>query len=503
MFIINVSRESYKNKKDALACLTAAGAKSIGRCKMAFKEQQITIDEFLSLAEQGHSFCNLFEYEENKKYYFTGKDGAIFARYPIYRRGPNKGCMKLEFKRDAFFKASQAIFVDIDYTTYSDVGDYIDCLTIKPSCAYMSYSDGLEKNGIMSRRFHLVYVFSTLLDYDCFTIASHIINTRIVEDTHELLDDDCGKRRSQYFNGCYGNEETYNTSIVHDYSKLIAIFKQDKQQEEGTSYYICENETTPCDIDKEVVHDMQIQDYDTFMRYNRHKFKYFYRPERDDWVNGTYQYIDDNYFCLPYTVEGYKICDGQGRRKSLYARMCLRRIMKPDVNPTELLFNAYEDLHRFYDNSDGTITIDCLVKNVESCFNNCIEQLEEKYAGTIQELKAKRPKSGIIIKPGVSKNIGETQALIREINYKRISTIYNPALSVKENWEVINSQFPIHISSLYKYCDARGIKFKLNDDDIMEIIDFNKSANSNYKNIKNKGIKISKKRLLRIYNKNR
>ena len=48
-----------------------------------------------------------------------------------------------------------------------------------------------------------------------------------------------------------------------------------------------------------------------------------------------------------------------------------------------------------------------------------------------------------------------------------------------------------------------GIKFKLNDDDIMEIIDFNKSANFNYKNIKNKGIKISKKRLLRIYNKKR
>ena len=75
-------------------------------------------------------------------------------------------------------------------------------------------------------------------------------------------------------------------------------------------------------------------------------------------------------------------------------------------------------IHRFYDNSDGTITIDCLVKRRLSCFNNCIEQLEEKYAGTIQELKAKRPKSGIIIKPGVSKNIGETQALIREINYK-------------------------------------------------------------------------------------
>ena len=123
--------------------------------------------------------------------------------------------------------------------------------------------------------------------------------------------------------------------------------------------------------------------------------------------------------------------------------------------------------------------------------------------GTIQELKAKRPKSGIIIKPGVSKNIGETQALIREINYKRIGAIYNPTLSVKKNWQVINTQFPIHISTLYKYCNTMGIKFKLNDDDIMEIIDFNKSANFNYKNIKNKGIKISKKRLLRIYNKKR
>ena len=100
----------------------------------------------------------------------------------------------------------------------------------------------------------------------------------------------------------------------------------------------------PHDIDKEVVHDMQIQDYgSSFMRYNRHKFKYFYRPERDDWINDTYQLIDDEYFCLPYTVDEYKLADGQGTRKSLYTRMCLRRIMKPDVDPTELLFNAYED----------------------------------------------------------------------------------------------------------------------------------------------------------------
>ena len=61
------------------------------------------------------------------------------------------------------------------------------------------------------------------------------------------------------------------------------------------------------------------------MCFNRHKFNYFYRPERDDWINDTYQLIDDEYFCLPYTVDEYKLADGQGRRKSFIYKNVLAK----------------------------------------------------------------------------------------------------------------------------------------------------------------------------------
>ena len=66
-FTANVSIDAYKSKADATACLSHAGAAAIGKEKMAFKEQTITVPEFLSLAISGHTFCNLFAYDPNKK----------------------------------------------------------------------------------------------------------------------------------------------------------------------------------------------------------------------------------------------------------------------------------------------------------------------------------------------------------------------------------------------------------------------------------------------------
>ena len=79
--------------------------------------------------------------------------------YPVYRKGKNKGGMKLTFKSDIFFKGAQAIFVDIDNTRYRTIPEYINSLTYKPTCVYMSFSDNTEKHGVVSIRFRLVYVF--------------------------------------------------------------------------------------------------------------------------------------------------------------------------------------------------------------------------------------------------------------------------------------------------------------------------------------------------------
>ena len=137
VFRVNVSNDSYMTKSEASACLSLAGAKAVGKVKMAFREKSLTVDQFLQQALTGHAFCNLFDYDPNQKYWIETSSGKRFQSYPVYRVGNNKGCMKLNFKSDRFFRGSQTVFVDIDYTRFKTIPEYLDCLTLKPTCVYM------------------------------------------------------------------------------------------------------------------------------------------------------------------------------------------------------------------------------------------------------------------------------------------------------------------------------------------------------------------------------
>ena len=67
-FRTSISREGYQDKDTAKMCLSSLTAKKVGKEKMAFKEQVVSIDEFLDYAIHGYAFCNLFKFDENKKY---------------------------------------------------------------------------------------------------------------------------------------------------------------------------------------------------------------------------------------------------------------------------------------------------------------------------------------------------------------------------------------------------------------------------------------------------
>ena len=49
-FRVNISNDFYVKKTDATACLSRVGAKAIGKQKMAFREYDVTIEQFLRSA---------------------------------------------------------------------------------------------------------------------------------------------------------------------------------------------------------------------------------------------------------------------------------------------------------------------------------------------------------------------------------------------------------------------------------------------------------------------
>lgn len=449
-FITNVSREEYKLKTDATACLSRAGSKAIGMDKMAFREVTVSLQEFLKLATSGHAFCNLFQYDENEKYWVETKKGKKYCDYPVYRRGANKGCMKIQIKADKFFRGTHTVFVDVDDTRFVDVQEYLGCLKLFPTLVYMSFSDkqpkGKEKK--VSRRFRMVYVFNDLLDAQSFRHISRVITMLIERDTGEPMEDKCGTNMSQYMNGCWGNEETYCSDTIYE----LADFT------EGGGFFVpppeddielTDDEVNEIAVfDEQMLNDMERLDYDQFMHYYSRRLPYIYRTERADWELGLYQFTDDSYLQLYYYLE--PVMDGNRRRRKMFWATCLRRLMVPGIDPNILLFNLYIDRQRFYDNSDGVLTITCLKRRVIKAMSLTEDELIQICQPTIDYWREHRPT--LIFKNGVGR--GRAKEVYKLIRYKEIDKIYDRSISLRENME---RGIGVPQATLYRFCKEYGI----------------------------------------------
>lgn len=446
-FQTNVSVDSYQSKTDATACLSSKGAEAIGMKKMAFRVQSVTVGEFLNLAVSGHAFCNLFQFNPDKLYWFQNAEGKWLQQYPVYRRGTNKGAMKLCMKADKFFMGAQTVFVDVDYTRFDNITDYLSTLTYPPTCVYMSFSDKKEKQGRTSRRFRMVYVFDQILDEKQFKHISQSINDQIVFDTSEAMDDDCGTRMSQYMNGVYGNSETYSSNY---------IYSVDDFPEEQSELLDIATSLTADTQHQDIVFDdrmyADMRDYSTrdFLHYYSWKYPYQYRTEKPDWIDGKYQLTDDNYLQLWWYRE--KQVDGQHRRRKLFKNACLRRLMFPDMTPDAALYNLYIDFVRFFDNSDGAVTPECLRRKVKLAFQKTHEQLTAYCNKEIQYWHDHHPQ--FIIKSGFPCNWGVIADIKKRIRWAEISNVYDTSLSVQQN---IAKGVGIPQSTLYRYCKTNLI----------------------------------------------
>lgn len=447
-FQTNVSCEGYQCKSDASACLSTPGAKAIGKETMAFVRMRVNISEFLGYATSGHAFCNLFNYDPMKKYPFQKSDGTWYYTYPTHHRGEHKGAMKVCMKSDKYFEGAQTIFVDVDFTRFSDVREYLTTLSYPPTCVYMSFSDGLEKKGVTSRRFRMVYVFNRVLSDKEFLHVSQTINDQIVFDTAEPMDDDCGTRRSQYMNGVYGNNETYVTNLIYD----IQDFPEEPpMQTVAVQTIVDTSDSQEIIFDERMLADMKSMDYQNFMHYYSWQHQYKYRTEYGDvWIDDLYQMTDENYLQLWWYRE--RQVDGQHRRRKLHKNACLRRLMFPDMSPDTALFNLYVDLARFFDNSDGVITLDTLIRKVKHTFNNSLEQLAAYCSKEIEYWRDHRPQ--FIVRSGIQVSWGLINDIKSRIRYAELDAMYNRSLSVQEN---IAAGIDIPQTTLYRYCKDRGI----------------------------------------------
>lgn len=475
-FSIGRSTDYYEDKQQAIECLSGKGAKANNKLRMAFREESLTVDEFITSAVNGYSFCNLFHYEDKK--YWTNYNHYWSLTYPYYQRGKNKGALKIQFKKDDAFRGSQALFFDIDYTYSKDMFEYIAKLEKKPTCGYYSYSNMKNKGGIVSSRFRLVYVFDEILDRINFKRLYRNILSMIERNTGEHFEDDCGSRTAQYMNGGFGGDYYVNDSNIYSVNDFdcYEVVKDVKEEEPKQEVFEIPK------LDFQMLKNMKTMDYKTFMHYYSKQYHYYYRTQYKG--DNDYYLTDDNYLSLYYNRVAIK--DGNHRRRKLYQRACLRRLMTKDDNINEILFNLYIDSAKFFDNSDGVITIDVLVRAAQSAYRYSKEEIAKKFEDVIKTIK--KPKF-VVSDKFINKKemVGKIRTKLKD---EQIGELYDESKSVKENYEEINKYFKVGIVRLYQFVKKNNLR-----DNKQLKYDYSKSVrwNANHLGISvGKAFKLSK-----------
>lgn len=488
---LNISTEAYSTKE---ACNNAVKAHNPSE-KMKFREQKVTLDQFVEYALKGYTFSGLYRFD--KKIYYKEYNGIKYPDTPYYK----DGSLKMTFRTNEFFYGTQVIFIDIDDTKYESVTEYIDTLTYTPTVCYMSYSDKKEKEGKVSRRFHLCYVFKEILDQMEFREISGKLSDQLEKDTGEVLQDKCGTRMNQYFNGCATSQECYrNFSYVYSASQFDIKLPYEK-----TSQKVSVPQTN--EEEKRFV-DTLLKDWDKLPKsvfpfsskcwtILKNECQYIYRSgETGDWYFGQFQYLDRERPYVKLTFYGETRLDGQKRRKDLFKRMCLRRLIKPEITLRELLYNAMCDIMYHYDNSDNALTGNFLLRNAQNALKLTQKEIEKKYRKSLEYMENLRPVRGKIYKKG---------QYTREATYSALDGLYDVNMTVRENWEFLNEEIGYYVSvkTLYRYVKDRSIdivKRGASNEEIMECIDLKMTPHKNYIILKDSGLRISKDKLYKLYN---
>lgn len=439
--------------------------------KMAFKHYSMTLDLFKEYIMNGYSYCNVFQpkaeewvecknYKTNNTYWKKQK-----TYYTSANAGINKDAMNIKFKADKYYSFSQVVSIDIDETRYNDIQEYIDKLTFQPSFTYTSFSDTSE-----NRKFRMCYVFDSKLNGQDFDDVAKYLHAQAMLDTKEMVKDRCGVKRSQYFNGT-NHDEYYITYNVYNKDEVFKIYNEKKEQRYGkasltnirddkSNYnmsYIqgsdCKGEKKTVTFDEDLVRDMKKDDFKTVIKNHSKTYDYYYRSEKDEWITTEegykYQMTDENYIEL--YVPQTKVVDGQHRRKKIYERVALRRLMKPTVTPSQLLYNAYIDRNKHFDNTDGVLTIKTLQDAVISAFKKDIKDLEKEFEEKLKVARKNNP-NFIVYSYSNIKNTAERKRMIKatrgkisrtgksKYDMEQLLSLYNPEISERANIEEMKKQ---------------------------------------------------------------
>lgn len=466
--------------------------------KLRFKDDEVSINQLYHLLTTGHAMLPPMN---------------IQGEYIL------KGLNKKEL-----FAGTNVVSVDLDDIPFGWTEVKALVSRIQPTLMYATFSDGLDGKG---HRYRLIYVFNQELNASEYELMYYFIVSKVKEAGIEVTDN-CGHTPWQLMHGTSSSytklyyTEPFSINNFHGFdpskveipdlgSKKTLVRKSPTAKDDGFTEIVEASEgiiryadgsvdkidldnIKPREVSSMMVNNAECMPYEEFMETYHNEFPIIYRVEKDEWVDGKWQWIDDGYFKICYHKK--KIKDGEHRRRKLFTRAALRKVIKPDITPDQSFYNLYSDLHKFIDNSNDYITITDLVGMANRVERLDADQLKEDYSGMIKTLQQNNPKCGRILHRRFNKDYNHTMSTIRK---EEVLAVYDYSLSVVDNLEILNdSGFDISKATLMRYLNGNGNR-KHKDEQITKLLDMTQSAYWNYTHLKLLGYKVGVKKVYKLY----
>lgn len=444
---------------------------------MKFKKRTFySIDEFINTLNQGHSLTSNFR---------TNNDKVFDIRE----------------KTEDKFDYSQIVVIDIDdeNNPYKNIEEFVARLTYKPTFGSYSFSDPLVKDRY--RKFHLYYCFNQGLGVHAFDVISKFIVSKSEEETGVRVDKKSLSKSQLWNNPKAKIEDIIRYDLIYNVESFYAdalcfnVAETTKPIKKSDDKILSDNSHWSKRLSNITYNKALINDIDMpFEQFKKkyHKMRRYNRVETKDWLTlkdgSKYQYVDSNYFKIPYKVIPFK--DGEGRKNQIYIRACLRRIINPSITFDELIFNALWDRERM-DNRDGQVNKSTIIVKCLSAFEKSMDYILEQFKNSVQYLQnLTTPKSGIIVA------YGQHHSKVRkQKNLELFAELFDPSKTNRENLEYMKENgLDISDETMNKYCKDLGLKKekKNNKQEILGLIDFNLSVRANLRTINEMGYKISR-----------
>lgn len=471
---VSISKKTYSSKEEAKEELYKRGGDFV------WKEIDLTPYELYEKILEGYCFSPAtYGYLLKKEVIRNGgisivnsKTGGTFKSNPF----DNDGCVYKWARKQEMWSQAQCMFIDIDGSD-KDIEEYIKYLSFKPTFGFYTPSDKPER-----RRFKLVYCFNQAVnDRYLWSYIANILTNAANNKDSEL--DPCGKTATQVSFQSNGNGEwlgyilnldTIDYSGFNDF--LSTIKKEDKIKDvfkidDEIIKYL--NTWVKYRVKKKDVSGKAFSDIykyfgnpeNVLISYTTKELRGFkvYNPILDSNQENIVKLTTSDYWELIQTPRK----DGQHRRRTLYRRMLLRRILAElneiEITPELLLTNAVVDRETFIDNNDGVVDMECLKEMVKDAWCKDIEKIKnsEVLKNSIEYLKSEAPDLKFI---GDKKDMKQYDVVSMILKYRGyiyqtiINFFYSNDKSIKEITEDINKfleneNFKIRISerTIYKY----------------------------------------------------